>query len=209
MPPNVVGGYRLVSAAMHVIPQSSVLNQAGSIHAALTKTTNIVPQIAGGAYTPNPAVTLLPNFQNTPYYREASVSAMEGARVIWMPNDECLLEFAQINTNLATNGNNDQTNAIVIGILGTAANAPFRVDLYWNFEVTPVTGSVLLGMEEIAQENVIASQIWRQIYIDHADDIVLTNKALSYVVAQKYEQARPLKQDFPTKVINGKIYTTG
>lgn len=204
---GAVGQYRLVSAAMHIIPQSSVLNQAGSIHAALVKTGSS-PAALIGAAAPNSTITLLPNFQNTPYYREASVSALEGARVIWLPNDECLLEFSNININVYNNGQNDQTNAIVVDIIGTAAAAPFRIDLYWNFEVTPVPGSILLGMESIARENVVATQVWRQILVDHGDDIVLVNKAISNTVAIKHEQQKP-QRAFQTQVKNGITYTTG
>jgi hypothetical protein len=186
------GQFRLVSAAMHIIPQSSVLNQAGSIHATMMKGQCPPPVSAGAALVPTQSInTLLPNLENSIYYREASVSAMEGARIIWVPNDECLLEFTDTNTNVANEQNGDiQVNGIFADIVGTAALAPFRVDLYWNFEVTSVPGSILQGMESINPDNTIAPLVWRDLLLAYPEHIVTCNKSIANSVVRNSTQMK-------------------
>jgi hypothetical protein len=197
-----VGQYRLVSASMHIIPQSSVLNQAGTIHGTMLKTPLQGPTGVGSVYAANQGITLLPNFQNSLYYNAASVSSMEGLRQIWLPNDECFLEFANVNFNIAILENSDiQCNALVADIVGTAANAPFRVDLYWNFEITAPSTSILLGMESICDEDTVAASVWRSILIKHADDITIASKTLGETVAAKYSEVPP-SYDLNTKLKN-------
>lgn len=167
-----VAQYRCVSASIHIIPQSSVLNQAGSIHASL------LPLPAQFLMNPSGALSsvvaqacLIPTLSNTPHYSEASVSAMEGMRVIWLPNDECLLEFANINTSAASDNSNSCFNAMVATIVGTVPASLFRIDCYMNYEIVPTPTSVLVGMETICTHNERPQSIWRNILLKHADDI--------------------------------------
>jgi len=178
---GTVAQYRLVSACMHVVPQTSLLNQAGTIHSALLKVITPVPVPAGSAILPTSSFTLIPNFQNSPYYREASVSAMQGTRSIWVPNDPCLLEFADINTNISSNNPGESSNAMVSTIVGAGSGAVFRVDFYQNFEVTSAPGSILMGTESIASENVVAPTVWRRVLTSHKDDVVRTGQSISTI----------------------------
>lgn len=182
---GAVSSYRLVSAAMHVIPQASVLNQAGTIHGGVIKAEGAYPRTVGTAFNDS-TVTLLPNFQNAVYYAEASVSGQEGLRLIWIPNDPCLLEFDDVNTN-ESSAKAESTNTLVVDILGTASAAPFRIDLFWNFEVTPAVGSILHGMENFCEEDQLPTQVWRDILTKHSNEIVMGARSIQQVVNAKDE----------------------
>jgi hypothetical protein len=175
-----VAEWRLVSASMHIVPQSSVLNQSGTIHGALTKCNVQAMVAAAGVMTSNNLIGLYPQYQNTPYYNAASVSNMEGLRIIWVPGDDCLLEFMKSNLNAYTiDGDSTVCNTIVATIVGAAASAPFRVDVYLNYEVTAFTASVLQGMESVCPYNMLPTPIWRSVFVDHRDDIVIAARAIS------------------------------
>jgi hypothetical protein len=176
---GTVGAYRLVSASMHIIPQSSVLNQAGSIHGAMYKANQSQPIASGSAFTSDVNALLYPNFQNTPYYNCASVSAMQGIRIIWVPNDQCFTEFTTLGA-VPTSG--DQQNSLVGVVVNAAASATFRVDLYANYEVVPITGSILSGMESICPYNRLGSLYWRDILLKHKHDIVRASSAVNEIV---------------------------
>jgi len=174
--------WRLVSCSMHILPQASVLNQAGTIHGALAKVSQNSLTATGVAMANDGTMVLMPNYQNTPYYNCASVSAMEGLRLVWVPNDECYLEFLNINNNVnnAENGVNCP-NSFVATIVG-AVSAAFRVDVYWNYEVIPTTGSILQGMESVCEYNNVANSVWRKALVDHKHDICIANKAIKDVI---------------------------
>jgi len=198
MPQNIsntsVQGYRLVSASMHVVPQASVLNQAGSIHACLTKLTSIAPTSNTSPIIFDVGSGFVPFIENTPYYNCASISNMEGIRVIWVPNDPCTLEFAKINTNLANQGASDESVNACIAIVQGAPSANFRVDLYQNFEVIPQFGSILQGMETISPYNILATSIWREILVNHKHAITFAGRAVteaSNTPAQKISDVIP------------------
>lgn len=176
-----VGQYRLVSASMCVLPQSSVLNQSGSIHGAMMKIPGSPPVPVAGAYPGIPSFELIPNMECTPFYGVASVSAGEGIRIIWMPNDLCELDFTNINTNQFSNDPQAQANAMIATIVGAAPSAPFRVDIYQNFEVSAPAGSVLVGMETIAKENTQPTLVWREILTKHSHDVVISSKSIASV----------------------------
>ncbi len=214
---GAVAQYRLVSAAMHVIPQTSVLNQAGTIHGALTKVRQQPVTAVASPMSTDVTSSLYPTYQNTPYYSAASISAMEGLRIIWVPNDECMLEFCNINTNLATlDGANQTVNTIVATVVGAAASAPFRVDLYMNYEVIPAVGSILQGMESVCPYDELPTPFWRKVLYQHKDEIVIAGRAISDVHAMNeakkiVNNSQLLDKSFiekpePQYIIGGKKY---
>jgi hypothetical protein len=190
--PNAVAQFRLVSSAMHIVPQSSVLNQAGTIHFTMQKLQQQPLTASGSAMTSlqnAQLMALYPNFQNTTYYNAASVSAMEGARVVWVPNDECLLEFVNTNTNLySLDGGYQNINTLIGVVVGAPAGATFRVDLYCNFEVTPTTGSILTGLESVCPHNEVASVAWRKVLVDYKDMIAIADREISNIALMRASQ---------------------
>jgi len=182
---GAVAQYRLVSACMHVIPQSSVLNQAGTIHGSLVKISQQQMRGSGNAMdnVQNAAnIVLIPNYESSPYYQAASVSAMQGLRVVWVPNDPCLLEFCDINENMfVQDGASQNANTIVATVVGAAPGAPFRIDLYYNYEVVPQPGSILQGMETMCPYNEVAESIWWEVLFKHKNEIVIASDAISQV----------------------------
>jgi len=187
--PGAVQGWRLVSACISVIPQASVLNQAGSIHGAIIKSLCVPPVGAGGGYSGGSStVTLLPNFQNHPSYREASISAMEAMRMIYVPNDICYLDFCEMNKNQGSKDSASETNICVFDIVGAGANAPFRVDLTWNYELEPAANSILLGMETLCADNTTPSSVWRDVALLFSNRIVTTGPHAQLTVAQNASQ---------------------
>lgn len=203
--PGAVSNYRLVSAAMHVVPQSSVLNQAGTIHAAVVKRLVYNPLPAGGVAAATFLNTLIPTIANTPFYREASVSAQEGVRMVYLPNDLCLLEFQGINEGVSAEQPEEHVNTYIATIVGTAANSPFRVDLYQNFEVLPTTtGSILTGLESLCTEDTVPATVWRSVLQDNVDDIVVVSKAVDSHASKKMENKLKtmLQTDQPMRNMN-------
>jgi hypothetical protein len=176
-----VGQYRLVSASMCVLPQSSMLNQSGSIHGAMMKIRGFAPATNGTIYGTSASFTLIPEMENAPYYNVASVSAQEGLRIIWMPNDLCELDFVNVNSNQFSNDQAMSANAMIATVVGASPNAPFRVDIYENFEVSPASGSVIMGMETIAEENIAPNLVWRDILKNHSHDVVIASRSVSSV----------------------------
>jgi hypothetical protein len=180
--PYAVRQYRLVSASMQVTPQASVLNQAGTIYAAMLKLPLQAPASGGVANVPLGSFPFIPLMQSLTYTGEASVSAQEGARITWVPNDECLLEFTAINTNIQPTNLGEYSNAMMAVIAGCGTSpVNFRIDIFQNFEVVPAPGSILIGMESIAQENIEAKTVWRTVLTDHDHDIVRCSKSISSV----------------------------
>jgi len=177
-----VGGYRLVSSAIHVIPQASVLNQAGSIHAAMPAI-QCNPMVAAGVAVAAiaDAYTNVNRLENSAHYNKASVSAMEGIRQIWMPVDGCALDFLQVNSTQNNDSAYEYVNAFVIVIVGAGASAPFRIDLYQNFEITPVSGSILQNMESLGTEPSIPSVVWQDIALRHEQEYCQSSKAVNEV----------------------------
>jgi hypothetical protein len=200
---GAVATYRVVSASMHIIPQASVLNQAGTIHATLTKTKTETPVTTGSGMNAANDVTctLIPNYQNTPYYGAASISNMEGARIIWVPNDSCYTDFADINSTLV---NADDQNSLIATVVGAGAAAPIRIDLYVNFEVTPAVGSILQGMETICPFNQLPSPTWRKILYEHKHDVIKIGDAIRDVVISNINVQKRLDDQLriPQKVIS-------
>jgi hypothetical protein len=185
---GVASAYRLVSASMHIVPQAAVNAQQGTIHAALIP---MKPQLLAGVGTASTAgttaQTLVGALQNTPYYKEASISALEGARIVWMPEDECPLEFCAVNANLNIEGSTNSNNTLVANIVGCPSGVgttatTFRVDLYVNFELLPAAASVLQGSESYTNDPRRPEETWFKIYHnDPKDHIIQVSPAVSSI----------------------------
>jgi len=177
---GLIESYRVVSASMTITPQSSILNQAGTIHAAPVK----VDYGPYGVVANTPAfireAMFFTQIENSPYYKSASVSAMEGARMIWLPNELSQLNF--IHPDVGDVNGKEETNTLVGIIVGANARAPFRVDIYLNFEILPTVGTILMGMETISQSNQQPQRIWR--------DILISNNNLLTTVGRSAEIMR-------------------
>jgi len=193
MPQSTTAGsvqsYRLVSSSIHIIPQASVLNQQGTIHGALIKVPSVVPTGPPSGVGAMDQYMNIANIDNAPFYTAASISNMEGLRMIWIPNDQCLLEFALINTNTASQGGADESiNTFCAVIVGATSGQSFRIDLYQNFEVTSAFGSTLQGMETICSYNEVPMQVWRSVLIDHKDDVVFAGRAISEIAQSRVDK---------------------
>jgi len=173
IPANTVSTYRLVSFSVVVTPQLSNLNLQGTLHGALIKTDGDVPGVVGG----NSSITGLavPNISSAPTYCEANVNTGNGLRIVWCPNDIHLLQFKAINTNWQTNEHTlNEFVPMIVGV-GLPANAPMRIDLFFNFEVTPYISnnsiSILSGMESVCPHNGTPSAVWRSFFTSYSTKI--------------------------------------
>jgi hypothetical protein len=199
--PLAVLGYRLVSASMHVVPQSSVLNQAGTIHAALIKAP-VAPLGTYGGTCPANVATLefYPNFQDNVYYGAASISNQEAARILWVPHDSCYTEFTNINNSYAVADSVEQINTIAVVVVGAGASQSLRVDLYQNFEVTVPQSSILQGMEDFSIESERPEMVWRTILLNHKHDIIKCSRYLSdtTILTRQFIEAQrtPITDDY-------------
>lgn len=205
--PSTVNQSRLVSASMHVVPQASLLNQQGSIHGALMTAPLISGVAPGTAYVGYSSLNLLSYFQNTPYYKEASISSQEGIRVLYVPDDPCLLDFSGINAYYSESGGSAQMPTMLATVVGAAASAAFRVDFFLNYEITAAPASIVQGMETIASENTVATTVWRDVVANHSNAVVTVSRALSNVpgliYASLFKGATKSKPNFrPPKLYN-------
>jgi len=186
-----VQGYRLVSSAVHVIPQAAVLNQAGTIHGALVPIIIQPPGIAGGgcavAVTNTSQITAI---ANSTYYGTASVSAMEGLRGIWVPADNCSLEFTEINSTPYTGDNTESCNTLVFIIAGAAASTSFRIDTYFNFELTAKSNGILQGMESTTTERAQPTTAWFDVLSKHQGEIIQASRSVGEVAVANMEMSK-------------------
>jgi hypothetical protein len=180
---GAVMSYRFVSASMHVVPQASVLNQAGTIHCSVIKSIAQVATALGAAASGGSVsnLALYPTFQDEPLYKAASVSNQEGARLVWVPNDTCFTEFTNINFSVGSNDPNESVNTLVAVIVGTVPASTFRIDLYTNLEVTVPYSSVLSGMQGLPDEKGRPEDAWFEIETMHKDQIITVGRSISNV----------------------------
>jgi hypothetical protein len=173
IPTNTISTYRLVSFSVVVTPQLSNLNLQGTLHGALIKTDGDTPRAPG---TLSSIVGIaVPNISNNPTYCEVNVNTGNGLRIVWCPNNLSLLDFKQINQNWQTfESSMNEFVPMIVGV-GLPANAPIRIDLFFNFEVTPLISnsniSILSGMESICPHNETPSTVWRDFFTTHSTKI--------------------------------------
>jgi hypothetical protein len=202
--PSSVIGYRLVSAAMHIIPQMSVLNQAGTIHAALCKQ-SVAGTTALGT-VPGTGIVgceFFPNYQDMPFYEAASISNQEGARIIWLPGDECFTEFTNINTSYSASGA-ESCYTLCAVVVGAPATSTLRIDFYQNYEVTIPNASILSGMEGYPTEKGRPQNVWFDIITKHKHDIVKTGRSINSVAALNKTVLNKMPLDTGIRIGKGK-----
>lgn len=180
---NTVCEYRVISASMHVIPQTSVLNQSGSIHGGVIRMSGLVPNAPAFTTAVYNSVLLTPNLMNDKTYTVSSVSAQQGLRLLWYPQDEAQFELLKINTNHVSTDANAQANQLIAVVTGAAAAAPFRVDCYINYEVTPAVGSSYQGLETLVDDTTDPFLVINDIIVNHYCDLVTQIPAASTLSA--------------------------
>ncbi len=173
IPVNTVATYRVVSFSVVVTPQLSNLNLQGTLHGALIKMDGDSPGAPGAASSITGVA--VPNISNNATYCEVNVNTGNGIRIVWCPNNLSLLDFKAINQNWQTyEGNMNEFIPMIVGV-GLPANAPIRIDLFFNFEVTPAISntniSILSGMESICPHNEVPSTVWREFFTTHSTKI--------------------------------------
>lgn len=144
IPQTNISSYRLVSAAMHVVPQMSLTTSTGKIGGSVTDLifTPIAETTTTNAYN-NTAI--FANVESQRPYAEADCCVPESLRLVWYPYDVNDLGLYDIN-NTQDGVAAERENVLVAFITGTPAGAKFNLELFWNFEVTPAPGSILTGM---------------------------------------------------------------
>jgi hypothetical protein len=165
---SVLQEYRLVSASVTIVPQSSVTNSQGTIASGVLNVNGQTPFTVGvgGNFPLGGALTIAANVDNSLYYQKANVSAMESLRMIYFPLDPSYENYLNINNTHGV-GQPSQpasgNNTVVPGsdfwwvgyITGTAASAPFVFELDFNFEALPtiVTESTFRGSSYCGNES--------------------------------------------------------
>jgi hypothetical protein len=194
IPTGTVNTYRLVSASLHIVPQEAALSVRGTIHGALLDNGGVLVGATGTTLTANNGTEgnlLVGAISNTHRYAKACVTESQSLRVIWTPTSQAHLNFLDIDTNNQT-VDSAASEKVMIGIVtGGGVASAYRVDFYMNFEVTPLAGSVLQGMESICYHRENPADVWQQIYLNHAD-----------LVSMAYSNTSHFSEDNPiTKVV--------
>ncbi len=154
IPANNVAAYRLVSAAMHIVPQMSLTTATGKIGGCVTDFLLNPTTVGLTVGTWNTAATIA-YLETLRPYAEADVCVPESLRLVWYPYD--INDLAMYDINYPQPGSNsilERENVMAAYITGAPASAKFNLELFWNFEVTPVPGSILSGMGTYCMENV-------------------------------------------------------
>jgi hypothetical protein len=169
---NTALEYRVISASLQVVPQIAALSQAGSIHGGVIRLTGVTPQAIGATTANYNTVLLAPNIQNDKTYNVASATAMQGLRVVWYPIDENAFELLRINTNYNSVDANNSPNQLVAIVTGASAAAPFRIDCYINYEVTPAPNSSYQGLETLIDDPTDPLLVLNDVVCHHYKNLV-------------------------------------
>jgi len=180
LPAFNVRAYRLVSSSIICRSLQSNLNRTGDMHiSTLPMTINAIGNTAPNADFVNYAVLTNIDNQSNGCYKQAHIENGEFVRAIYIPQDVSCLDFLSINTNLATTNAAGTENCIqIIGIgLTPATNVEFEA--FFNFELIPCSGSVLLGLESICMHNNDPLQTWRTLRTKYRNNITMATPLLS------------------------------
>ncbi len=149
LPANNVDDYRLVSASLHVVPQIPLMNSNGKIGGAVVS--NVFTQITSGTSTNAYSnLATIANLESYKPYAEADVCIPESLRLVWFPHD--VNDLAMYTLGQVDDGSQTRENLLVAYIVGAPAGAKFNLELFLNFEVTPIPGSVINGMGRYCEE---------------------------------------------------------
>jgi len=160
VPEGTARQVRLVSASILVRSLSSNLNRRGDIHIALVNgyysgIVQINAQQDEANFCTLPAIDNLLGGK----YDYAKVENNECARCIWIPQDITCLDFKDVLNYQPTFDN----FIVVIGI-GLEPSSAIEVEMNYNFELTPKTGSLLQGMEQLCRDDTYPPVIWRKAF---------------------------------------------
>jgi len=145
VPAGTVQGYRLVSASMHILPQSSLTTGTGRVYGALPAGSGFSASAVGANATISGLSVA--NVNSSIMSAEACVQQLEAIRVCWLPYDIDSFEVLGINQTFNTDGSTHPAYLLSAIVQGAASGAPFTIEIYQNFEVTTVPNSILIGME--------------------------------------------------------------
>jgi len=206
IPANNVASYRLVSAAIHVIPQSSNLNAQGKVTGAIILQTNTPPSASTSVYT-LANIGNLTVLDNASTCSVANVAEQKGVRMIYCPIDNQDLALYPINTNECTElplAVQPIFSVIMSGCpsgVGSTA-ALFTVELYANYEITPWPTSILQGLGSLATDFtdplVVSASV--QMHPENMSQVVGSNITFSIADQAKMFMMRNIKKT----VKNGK-----
>jgi len=128
---------------MHLIPQIPLTTANGKIGCGLQDLT-ILEVAVGSADATNNFATVFSNVDNFKPFAEADICVPEAVRLVWRPIDNLDFGMYDINTQEDSDSRNRET-ALVAYATGVPASAKFNIELYWNFEYIPTTGSINVG----------------------------------------------------------------
>jgi hypothetical protein len=110
------------------------------------------------------------------------VSQQQGLRLLWTPYDNCDIEFVpQNNVNP-----DDAAYGFFVTIQGASASAPFRIDIYENFEFLLLPSTILAGMETLCNDRTPYRDVWYELLNDYNSAIITANTSLMSIVTSSY-----------------------
>jgi len=151
----------LVSASIQVRPATNLLNNSGFIYLGVASYIGLIesPTSSAAAVVDNFVGGIIPStIENLRYNTVASINRGEIPRAIWLPTKPNDFDNTPINDSPVDLGNADALDVFVCSITGTsvggtATATPFNVEIYLNYEIAPVPGSTLSGMEFPSPDN--------------------------------------------------------
>jgi hypothetical protein len=153
------------------------------IHGCVATVQPSAVQVATGATSTLGYTNAAPSVQeNQRLYNYASISAQQSLRINWLPYDNCDVEFVPFSSV----NPDDTCYGIFSTIVGTAASAPIRIDIYENYEIMPLSGTILTGLEDFAKERAYFRDIWWDLLNNYQQSIVTADTNLSSVVSASY-----------------------
>jgi len=155
--------YRTVSGGIYVRSLAANLNLQGDIHIALAN--GAQGNASGNNSADMVSTSIITNLTSITAgkYALAHVERGEAARCAWIPNDISCMQFKTVNTNYG----GVQDNWIAFICLGLQASSFIEVEIFINYEVTPLVGGTLYGMDKICMETVEPNKVWRDILLNH------------------------------------------
>jgi hypothetical protein len=97
---------------------------------------------------------------------------MQQARVIWLPYDQLDLALYDNNEDQG-NGASVKENALVAYATQCPASAAFNLEIFLNFEVTPLAGSIISGMGAYCDETTDPTDV--ALYVRSRPDLICSS----------------------------------
>jgi hypothetical protein len=148
IPAGNVASFRLVSASLQIQPQIPLLNITGKIGGAVISYVAVQGQTSGTNLVNDPLIQTIADIEQFDYYAEADLCAQESLRLLWLPHDVHDFELYALDTDGGVVAQSMETTMVAY-IQGAPASSNFNVEIYLNFELTPLSGSILQGMTQM------------------------------------------------------------